>query len=209
MQDYILFHEVEDFGVAKELLDEYNDFLESNKVQYYDQAKKLDFKPDENTSEKDLELFKNNAEKRANEAVSHFKNLFNGDLATGTLVGMKIDWDSLQQIIIEELNDKPQINIQKSVLNTIAPRLKIVASVLLFAEYMVTKLEKFKTMPKFNPDSVDEIIKQVKNGFLALLQGISDGDNVDVLEFTKSKNLVAKLKTPEAVLDFCGTKLAR
>lgn len=216
--EYSLFERVE-FRVAEEILRDYNDFFKYNESQYNDIFRKapgLDGERENPEDEKERLLQRNRAEQNAKGATDHFRSLFaSKDFAESALVGYRIAWDDLQQILIEEFRAK--IPAQQSAMNDIAPKLRTIASIVLFAEYMVSKLGKmYKTTTSTKPADiektnshnakVDETLEGIKVFFGDFLSVVQSSQRV-THEYAKSKNALAKLKTPEAVIEFCKNLL--
>jgi len=185
VSDYKLFQRV-DIREAEELLADYNDFYIYNQSQISDLSRVIEEgEDDDKTEEYRAEL----AEKKARAATTYFQNLFGSkDFAESALIGLRINWYDLQQILLEEYQQKSSIQI--SAMNGIAPTLRKLASVLLFAENLVTKL------------GDDPSSEAAKNFFTALLEKIKEDDSIEIVEFHKSKKTLVKLKTPASILEF-------
>jgi hypothetical protein len=183
---------------AEELLAEYNDFYIYNLAQYNCQAenRKLDnFNGDGEDGESgaELQMRKDMAEHNARVASEHFVSLFGSkDFGESAMVGFHPDWYDLQQILLEESRTKTPIS--QSVMNSIAPRLLTVASLMLFAEKIVSGLEKL--------NAGDIFTVPVKEGFEILLEKCKSG-TVKMPEFYKNKASITKFKKPEQYLELC------
>jgi len=209
VEEYSLFEQVE-VRCAEELLREYNDFYLYNKTQYNDIFRRAPISSDDDEvlDEKTEEELKAKAELNAKQATEHFIKLFGSkDFAESSLVGLKISWYDLQQILLDEYRKKTPA--QQSAMNDIAPRLHSFASTLLFAEYFITKLTK---MHKNNNDSekcrqlnekLDKTKPLIKDFFTKVITALSENPRLRVPEYAKSKNALAKLKTVEGIIDYC------
>ena len=220
--EYKLFERV-DVREAEELLREYNDFYIYNQSQYNDIFRKLDAKDtnESETGEEDDERLAQlralRAEQNAKAATDHFAALFGSkDFAESTLVGLKFSWYDLQQLLLEEFRTKTLAS--QSIMNHVAPRLRRIASALLFAEYMIAKLGKMYKQPSSNKQQdiekadihnqrMEVAVTGVKSFFVDLLELLAKDDNAVLPEFGKSRNALAKLKTPEAIIEFCTKSL--
>lgn len=185
--EYSLFETV-DVRVAEELLAEYNDFYIYNESQYYEIFKRAKAEVYENAdSEINLAL----AEKNAKETTDFFRNMFGSkDFAKSSLVGLRISWYDLQQILLAEFKNKTPIE-ESAVVHT-AYMLRNLASFLLFAEEIVYGMTRMK-------NSDEEAIELVKQRFVKALENV---ENLSIPEFHKEKKSLTKLKTMEQYLEF-------
>ena len=184
-----------DFKCAEEILAEYNDFYIFNLAQLNSIFHKEECLTDEQREEcemdeaKRLEL----AEKNAKAATDHFTALFGSkDFSESAMVGFRPAWYDLQQILLEEYKHKT--NIAESAINGIAPYLRNVASVMLFAERVVSDFESLGAEP--------DAIKVIKDGFKLLLEMVEKGE-INMPEYHKTKTCFKKYKKPEQYIDFC------
>jgi len=198
--DYKLFERV-DLSVASDLLDEYKDFYEYNKMQVSQMNIEFETFDDDNGDEVDsLELAKR-ADHNKSVSIDHFeKNFGSKDFAEACLVGMKIDFYELQKILMAE--HRRGLPITESALNAIAPKLRVLASILLFAERITKELNKHVDKGGVNGEKAAVAFKVVKEGFEILLQRHADKE-VSIPEFNRSKKELAKIKTVEKYLEFC------
>ncbi|MCL2587682.1 MAG: hypothetical protein FWE31_05655 [Firmicutes bacterium] len=169
-----------EFKDAEKLLDEYQDFYISNQVKYREIFKKFE-QADGEDDEKLIELRRLKAEQHAKEATDHWAKLFGSlDLAEVTLLGLEISWDDLQAILEEEFRAKT--HPMDSAMGTIAPLLRQLASVLLFAHRLDEK--------GVESDIVDRWLDKLEKG-----------EELRIPEYSSVKKKVNKLK-PEALLEF-------
>jgi hypothetical protein len=186
-----LFNQVE-FRDAEELLNEYNDFYNYNIIQYMDIYGEHDdvFGAVEDIDkEKEQEVREHNARASA----EHFAKLFgNRDFHESCRVGFRVCWYSLQKILQEEYKSK--VSAQQSAMNHIAPRLRNLASVMLFAEKLNDVLHKFNAEP--------EVVSTIKAGFELLKERVRE-EELSLPEFHKGKVAIAKFKKKEQVIEFC------
>ena len=177
-----------EFSVAEKLLAEYQDFYLYNQSQLNEIFRKYE-QADGEEDEKLLALRRQKAEAAAKAATDHWAKLFGSmDFAESTLVGLQINWDDLQQIMIEEFRTKTHPT--DSAMNYIAPQLRRLCSVLLFAERIQTQIKK------------KDIDLVVQPKFEEMLGKMAAGEVVEVPEFTKIKHQIQKLKNPEAITKF-------
>ena len=188
---------------AEELLAEYNDFYLYNLAHYShiaegsDQQQRVSHhhhvgqnnEVDELDEEKRLAI----AEHNAKVATDHFALLFGSkDFGASSMVGFRPSWYDLQQILLEEFKHKT--HIKESAMNGIAPALRNVASVMLYAERVVSELEKLNVAPEF--------MAPIKEGFELLFERVRI-ENIDVPEYYKNRAQFNKLKKTEQYLEFC------
>jgi len=202
--DYKLFERVE-IAVAEEILSEYNDFFIYNQSQVADihrRGNDTQVPTDDDgeiIDENEQELRRQKVESVAIASHEHFTSLFGSkDFAESCFCGLKILWYDMQQILLEEYRSRTPI--QQSAMNTIAPRLRAIASTLLFAEYIINKLERLESNGN---EMATRILPPAKERFLELLQ---NADAV-VPEYHKAKNNLAKLKTVEKIVEYCDLNL--
>ena len=210
--EYKIFERV-DFPEAEEALRDYNDFFMYNLSQYNDIFKKSEQfdipTSGDDDDEKAVQLRLLRAEQNAKAATDHFTKLFGSkDFAESSLIGLKISWYDLQQLLLEEFRSKTPAGL--SVMNHIAPRIRNVASALLFAESIVSRLEKMKKTGErdreFNKQ-VDITLEGIREFFLGLLEILAKEERDILPEFSKTKHSIVKLKTPDALIEFCKKNL--
>ena len=211
--EYKLFKQ-EEVRIAEELLSEYNDFFMYNQSQYNDNFKKLptpQTQDNENIVEEpeesgDEEKRQKLVEANSKACAEHFSRLFGSkDFGSSAMVGLKIAWYDLQQILLEEFRTKTPAAM--SAMNYIAPRLRNLASILLFAEYVISKLDKLSEKEKADQEQFEKTTLRVKSLFEELLGRLESDPDITIPEFAKSKNALAKMKKPEDIVEFCS-KLA-
>jgi len=211
--DYKLFERV-DVREAQEILDEFNDFFLYNQSQYNDVFRKISIPEEEDDKVK--EQMKLTAEKNAKAATDHFGALWGKDFAESCFCGLKISWYDLQQILLEEFRSKTPATASK--MNKIASGLRRVASTLLFAEYLQSKVKTFykhtnSEKPadlekvRVHNEAVDAGLRRITLWFPEILARLAEGSDCPLPEYNKSKNQLAKLKNIEAVLEFCYQNL--
>lgn len=219
VMEYNLFERVE-LGYAEELLNEYNDFFAYNKAHVGDihdndvrLLAKGDFESD-TADQTEEEHEKSIAEHNAATAVRHFTTLFGcGDFPESTLIGLKLDYYDLQQILLEEYKIKTPITESK--MNEIAPKLRTVASVLIFAERVVSGLkgmqkdlaglsENEQAKARVQNEKVELAIEFAKDGFKLLFERLQN-ESLNIPEYSKIKAQMRKMKSVEAYIDFCET----
>lgn len=206
--EYKLFEAV-DVMEAEELLAEYNDFYMYNLTQIERAVAYSDDFVETDETEEDRQK---RAEHNAAAAAQHFKELMGSkDFAESSLVGLRIDYYSLQQILLEEYKTKTPIN--QSALNEIAPQLRTIASLLLFAHRIVAGLEKLtvdlagldetqQTRARNTNDKVLLATEFAKEGFSLLVERLQT-QKLDIPEYNKTKKEFKKIKSIEAHIDFC------
>jgi len=186
-----LFEQVE-ISVAEELLAEYNDFYLYNQSQYYEVFKKARAQVEEGSEEINLCL----AEKNAKETTDYFTKLFGSkDFAMSTMMGLKICWYELQQILLSEFKNKTPI-AESAIIHT-AYQLRNLASLLLFAEHVVYGMGRAK-------NSTAESVFAIKQNFRDALEKL---DKLTIPEFHKERKQLAKLKTIEQYQEFVNKLL--
>lgn len=182
--------------VAEDLLSSYNDFYASNLEFYQGRMKKHDAVENEAVAAED-EQNEGTAqlEKQVTTEVQDFTALWGSlDFATATLVGLDINWDAIQEILLAE--QEKQMTPAESQLISTAKQLRNVASVLAFSERIITRLRR-KAVDK-------EMINLMIQGFETLLaQVINRGIEVPELDGAENKKLM-KLKTVDAIIDFAN-----
>jgi hypothetical protein len=195
---YELFEKI-DLKAAEELLHEYNDFMVFNKTQVRDLGVPIscEFGPEkEETQEDALKRIEHNKQV----AMNHFENLFGSkDIAESSLVGLHIDYDAVQKILLDERANK--IPITESAFNQIAPTIRATASVLLIAERVIGELQKLASEGK-GGGKIDLAIEFAKEGFELLLDGIGKG-NLNIPEYHIIRRDINKLKNVDAYIEFC------
>ncbi|MCQ2381759.1 MAG: hypothetical protein MJ054_00460 [Clostridia bacterium] len=182
--------------VAEKLLSGYNDFYESNLEFYQGRMKQHDAVENEVVSAEDEQNeIDSQVEKQVNDEVQAFSKLWGSmDFATATLVGLDIDWDSIQEKVMHE--QEKNILPSASKLTDTACQLRKIASVLAFSERIVTRLHR---------KAVDqEMIDLMVQGFETLLAQVVNR-NIDIpeLDGAESKKII-KLKTVDAILDYAN-----
>lgn len=201
--EYGLFEKAE-MKIAEELLVEYNDFMVFNRVQIRDTAAsacafaahqgKVQQEP-ENEEET-----KKRAEHNRQVSLDHYENLMGSkDIAESSLVGLRIDYDTIQKVLLEERANR--ISIIESALNQIAPTIRAAASVLLIGERVMSDLEKLSPCVK-DESKRDLAIEFAREGFELLLDGVAKG-NCTIPEYHVIKRDMRKLKTLENYIGFC------
>ena len=183
-----------DFKHAEELLAEYNDFYIFNMAQYNHIYHRVDEnfeteKLDEIDEQKRAEI----ADRNAKVATDYFMSLFGSkDFSESAMVGFRPAWYDLQQILLEEYKHKTPI--QDSAMNGIAPILRNIASIMLFATNMIEGFENFGI--------TTEQTEVIKDGFRMLMERATK-EKVEIPEYNKSKMAIRKFKKPEQYIDFC------
>jgi len=184
-----------EFGVAERLLAEYEDFYLYNQSQYRDLFRKFQIDEDENDP-KLVELRRQKAEANSKLATDHWAKLFRSlDFAEVTLLGLQIDWDELQKILQEDFRTK--VHPTDSSLNFIAPPLRRLCSVLLFADRLETQIGKIDH--KFDIDEARTKLSEKINELLAKLES---QQVFEIREFSKNKHQIQKLKNPDAIITY-------
>ena len=182
--------------VAEDLLSSYNDFYASNLEFYQGRMKKHDAVENEAvTAEDEQNEGIAQLEKQVTTEVQDFTALWGRlDFATATLVGLDINWDAIQEILLAE--QEKQMTPAESQLISTAKQLRNVASVLAFSERIITRLRR-KAVDK-------EMINLMIQGFETLLaQVINRGIEVPELDGAENKKIM-KLKTVDAIIDFAN-----
>ena len=198
--DYNLF-EMIDYKAAEELLTEYNDFMVFNRTQVRDlgvpASDVLRPLPDETAED----AYKR-AEHNKQVALNHFEKLFgNKDIPESSLVGLKIDYDAVQKVLLDERANR--IPITDSAFNQIAPTIRAAASTLLIAEHVVGALVKLAEKAKEKDREKCELaIEFAKEGFELLLDDVSKG-SLQIPEYDSIRKDLNKFKTADAIIAFC------
>jgi hypothetical protein len=183
-----------DYKRAEELLAEYNDFYVFNMAQYNSMYHKLDDTPMEKEEEIDEQQRLEQADKIAKVATDHFATLFgNKDFGESSLVALCIDWEALQRILLGEYRSK--VLVQDSAMNRIAPVLRNVASIMLFAERLIGELSEMN-IPH-------DQIKILKDGFQLLMER-NQKESFTMPEYHKMKPQILKFKKPEQYIELCN-----
>ena len=180
--------------VAESLLSGYNDFYESNREFYQGRTKQHDavenevLAADDEQKEADPQV-----EKQADAETQAFIKMWGSlDFASATLVGLDIDWDSIQEKIMAE-QEKNILPSQSQLADT-AKQLRNVASVLAYSERIITRLHR-KAVEQ-------EMIDLMIQGFETLMaQVVNRGIEVPELNGAENKKIM-KLKTVDAILDY-------
>ncbi len=182
--------------VAEDLLSSYNDFYASNLEFYQGRMKKHNAVENEtvSTAEEQNEVDSQFEEKVKSE-VKAFADLWGSlDFATATLVGLDIDWDAIQEILLAE-QEKQMTPFETSLSDT-ARLLRNVASVLAFSERIITRLRR----KAVGQEMVDLMIQ----GFETLLvQVVNRGIQMPELDGAENKK-IAKLRTVDAIIDYAN-----
>jgi len=185
-----------DFKHAEEKRAEYVDFYYYNLAQYknlYHTPLDVTFACDPSNNETEDQRLFDRAEHNAKVAADHFEQLLGSrDFYESVLVGFTPAWEDVQKILLEEY--RQQTAIKDSSLNYIGRYLRRVASTVLFAEKIVSGLEKFDVNPDF--------VTKVKERFVQLVEDCKDSET-KVPEFFKHKSAITKFKKPEQYLEFC------
>ncbi len=180
--------------VAESLLSGYNDFYESNREFYQGRTKQHDAVENEVLAAEDEQKEADpQVEKQADAESQAFINMWGSlDFASATLVGLDIDWDSIQAKIMAE-QEKNILPSQSQLADT-AKQLRNVASVLAYSERIITRLHR-KAVEQ-------EMIDLMIQGFETLMaQVVNRGIEVPELNGAENKILM-KLKTVDAILDY-------
>jgi len=183
---------------AEELLAEYNDFKIYNLAQYQTIFGKTNdhlnlAEVTEQENEVDAKKARDIAEHNAKVATDHFAKLLGSlDFAESSMVGFHIAWYDLQQILLEEYKNKTPAT--ESVMNEIAPRLRTVASIMVFADRITTALERL--------DADKKIIATMKDGFTLLMKRCQT-EQLKLPEFSVTKKQLSKFKKVEDYMEFC------
>ena len=198
--DYKLFERV-DIHIAEEILNEYTDFYAYNKTQVtqivFDSTDADSFDDESKTDEQNSS---DRLEHNKKVAREHFeKHLGNKDLAMASLVGMRVNYDELQKILISE--HRRAIPITESSFNVIIPRLRVLASILLFAEGIVSGLQKIAEDDK-QKEKAELAIGFAKEGFMLMLERHAEQE-IAVMEFHRHKKELAKIKNVDGYINFC------
>lgn len=186
--------------VAETLLANYNDFYTANSEFYQGQMKATGVIENEAVTEPEAnQEIDPQVEKRINDDVKAFTQTWGSlDFASATLVGLDIDWDSLQDQLLAEQN--AHLSPASSTLIPVAAQLRKVASVLAFSERIVARL-RGKAVDKA---MVDLIIQ----GFTVLLQQVHDRE-IDIPELNGAElKKINKLKTVDAIIDYANQLFA-
>jgi len=198
--EYTLFEKIE-LAQAEALLAEYNDFMGFNKTQINNDPQLVcTFVVKENADDDVEEIARKRTEHNRQVATDHFHKLFGHlDIQKSTLLGLKIDYDHVQKVLLDERSNK--IPITESAFNHIAPTIRAAASVMLIAERVVRELLKLYATVK-NKEKCVLAIEFAKEGFDLLLDGVARG-KLNIPEYCKIKKDMGKFKTVEAFVNFC------
>lgn len=182
--------------VAEDLLSSYNDFYASNLEFYQGRMKKHNAVENETVTTTDEQTeVDSQFEEKVKSEVKAFTELWGSlDFATATLVGLDIDWDAIQEILLAE-QEKQMTPFETSLSDT-ARLLRNVASVLAFSERIITRLRR----KAVGQEMVDLMIQ----GFETLLaQVVNRGIEVPELDGAENKK-IAKLRTVDAIIDYAN-----
>jgi hypothetical protein len=187
-----------DFAHAEEIKDEYNDFYGYNWAQYNTIYHTLDNRIDEIDEKDDDETAEQKraeaAERNGKIATDTFEKWFgNRDIKESILVGFRPAYDDIQKILMEE--HKKKTPVIESAMNKIAPFLRNLASVLLFAEKIVTALE--------NDAEDEKKLDEIRAGFKKLLAAVIKGTAGEMPEFSREKKSIGKFKKHEQYYEVC------
>lgn len=186
--------------VAEELLAAYNDFHAANLEFYQGRIKTTEGGDDaEPLTAPDEPEEATQVEKKVSDDVKAFEAVWGSlDFASATLVGLTIDWDSIQEKLIAE--QEQHVRPADSALVPVGQQLRKVASVLSFSERIVSRL-RGKAVDK-------EMIALMINGFEMLLHQVHD-KNIDIpeLDGAESKK-IAKLRTVDGIIDYANKLFA-
>lgn len=195
MNGYQVGNKVE-IPVAEDLLSSYNDFYASNLEFYQGRMKKHNAVENETVTTTDEQTeVDSQFEEKVKSEVKAFAGLWGSlDFATATLVGLDIDWDAIQEILLAE-QEKQMTPFETSLSDT-ARLLRNVASVLAFSERIITRLRR----KAVGQEMVDLMIQ----GFETLLaQVVNRGIEVPELDGAENKK-IAKLRTVDAIIDYAN-----
>ncbi len=182
--------------VAEDLLSSYNDFYASNLEFYQGRMKKHNAVENETVTTTDEQTeVDSQFEEKVKSEVKAFAGLWGSlDFATATLVGLDIDWDAIQEILLAE-QEKQMTPFETSLSDT-ARLLRNVASVLAFSERIITRLRR----KAVGQEMVDLMIQ----GFETLLaQVVNRGIEMPELDGAENKK-IAKLRTVDAIIDYAN-----
>ena len=182
--------------VAEGLLSSYNDFYASNLEFYQGRMKKHDAVENDAVTAADEKVEEDSQfEEKVNSEVKAFSDQWGSlDFATATLVGLDIDWDAIQEILIAE--QEKQMTPGQSQLVPVAKQLRNFASILAFSERIITRLTR-KAVGK-------EMIDLMIQGFENLLAQVVER-NLEVPELDGAENKkIMKLKTVDAIIDYAN-----
>ena len=195
MNGYQVGNKVE-IPVAEDLLSSYNDFYASNLEFYQGRMKKHNAVENETVATTDEQTeVDSQFEEKVKSEVKAFAELWGSlDFATATLVGLDIDWDAIQEILLAE-QEKQMTPFETSLSDT-ARLLRNVASVLAFSERIITRLRR----KAVGQEMVDLMIQ----GFETLLaQVVNRGIEMPELDGAENKK-IAKLRTVDAIIDYAN-----
>lgn len=182
--------------VAEDLLSSYNDFYASNLEFYQGRMKKHNAVENETVATTDEQTeVDSQFEEKVKSEVKAFAGLWGSlDFATATLVGLDIDWDAIQEILLAE-QEKQMTPFETSLSDT-AKLLRNVASVLAFSERIITRLRR----KAVGQEMVDLMIQ----GFETLLaQVVNRSIEMPELDGAENKK-IAKLRTVDAIIDYAN-----
>lgn len=184
-----------EFKHAEEILAEYNDFYLFNMAQYAQISGATDTdedtEPETDTDETAQERRQHQIDMRVKAATDHFKSLFgNKDFGESCMIGFRPAWYELQKLLFDEFKHK--ISVFDSQMNHIAPYLRNIASISLFAERIIADLEGIGT-----PEEVNVL----KDGFVIMLNRL-EKEGIVFPEYNKEKKVIAKFKKPEQYVEY-------
>jgi hypothetical protein len=183
-----------DLTAAEDLLAQYNDFYVYNLAQYQNYAQlKVDDSGELSNATEELgqdEIAQ--LEKQGNDNAGVFAKVWGSlDFASATLMGLEIDWQIIQVSLLEEQRRK--IPAIESGMNEAGNKLRNVASVLSFADKIVTDLTAKNTE--------SGMVTLIKQGFELLLNELSARD-IKIPEYNIEKPKYLKIKTADGIIDF-------
>lgn len=184
---------------AEQLLAEYNDFYVFNQAQYLDGKKEEGDGSKEIDNDETVEEDGNEAlEKIARDDERDFAALWGSrDFASATLMGMKVEWDKIQPVLIEE--QRRGTRPKDSSMNQTAKQLRCVASLLTFMH---------KILDAFNNKHASaEMVGLIKNGFEILLEELAERE-LDIPEYEKEKTKFLKIKKIDDLIDYAKNLFA-
>ena len=186
-----------DLARAKALLAEYNDFHAFNVAQYQNCAKARVhedgiYREEEVDAEEAKQL-----EKKAFDDVGEFEKVWGSvDFAAAALVGMSVEWDKIQEKLLEE--QRKNIRPADSGMKEAGRTLRKAASILTYSERVVTTLRA--------KHIEEDMITLMKHGFEMLLAEVKkQGENIEIPEFSGvEKTRFSKIKTADGIIDYAN-----
>ncbi|MDR0975472.1 MAG: hypothetical protein LBM01_00745 [Christensenellaceae bacterium] len=213
---YSLFERI-DLIDAEKLLAETNDFINYNRGVYATADENdgsaqndLDFDDVAPTSPAPIESPA--ASKNKISQADFFEKLVaTKDIYESSLVGMQIEWEALQKILLDEQNAK--IPVYNGALAQVFPRIAATASVLLHAQFITQALKRMikdptgldaKKREKIEAENakIAEIDAEIRRGFEEMLETLEQRE-LNLPAYSANKKELLKIKTLEGYLDFC------